>query len=305
MQPHRRIQPDKFSHDAVLSEPLFFRHLTDAGGKPLAWEDWAGLDLVRISYLCHLSSGPEHQHSAIRHRLPTLLAALPASWRQLFQSHPAAALWQAYPDPPALVQHWHITWLWHPRTWKRQQPGAQEQEEDALVPLAAAPTLCSTGSASVLDPLRPAILADTTDDQRNGLEARRQSRAAATGTGTGVLEKRPWGEPDPSSYAAWMRPLRQRPAPWRDGAGSPGEPALPRSPDLLLADDTRVSEPPRQLRPLWQRLRLGRLSWPILRLASTNIRLSAGVLSDWLRGRDPTLSREEESTAHWCHRRVL
>ncbi|MBF6614929.1 MAG: hypothetical protein IVW55_17625 [Chloroflexi bacterium] len=41
-----------------------------------------------------------------------------------------------------------------------------------------------------------------------------------------------------------------------------------------------------------------------LRLATTNIRLSAGVLSDWLRGRDPTLSREE-FTAHWCHRRVL
>ncbi|EIE18191.1 hypothetical protein COCSUDRAFT_60559 [Coccomyxa subellipsoidea C-169] len=35
-----------------------------------------------------------------------------------------------------------------------------------------------------------------------------------------------------------------------------GETAPPRSTDLLLADDTRVWEPPRQLRPLWQRLRL-------------------------------------------------
>ncbi|EIE24271.1 hypothetical protein COCSUDRAFT_62775 [Coccomyxa subellipsoidea C-169] len=32
--------------------------------------------------------------------------------------------------------------------------------------------------------------------------------------------------------------------------------------------------------------------------------MSAGVLSDWLRGRDPTLSREE-FTARWCHRGVL
>ena len=35
-----------------------------------------------------------------------------------------------------------------------------------------------------------------------------------------------------------------------------GETAPPRSTDLLLADDTRVWEPPQQLRPLWQRLRL-------------------------------------------------
>ena len=44
LQPHRRIQPDELSHDAVLSEPLFFnKQLTDAGGQPLAWEDWARL----------------------------------------------------------------------------------------------------------------------------------------------------------------------------------------------------------------------------------------------------------------------
>ena len=35
-----------------------------------------------------------------------------------------------------------------------------------------------------------------------------------------------------------------------------GENAPPRSTDLLLADDTRMWEPPRQLRPLWQLLRL-------------------------------------------------
>ncbi|EIE19241.1 hypothetical protein COCSUDRAFT_59732 [Coccomyxa subellipsoidea C-169] len=94
------------------------------------------------------------------------------------ESQPAAALWLACPDPlqgttssaiqsaaqapscqqidgaqagqhslppataqPTLVQHWDITRPWHPRTGKRQQPGAQEQEEDALVPPAAAATL--------------------------------------------------------------------------------------------------------------------------------------------------------------------
>ena len=231
----------------------------------------------------------------------------------------------------------------------------------------------SKGEARPLDPLQPAIWADTTDDQRSGLEAleeRWQSRVAAAGTGTGVLGKRPRGEPDPSSYAAWMRPSRQRPGPWRDrqvpalepavepaqsqgppsdtveaaapatGLAAPwahvwrvihtshldrrqrmtawrllhgklfvgafiqhirragpaghsfphsgcesqpatlthvfitcplaarvwdwhaatwaavkGETAPPRSIDLLLADDTRVWEPPRKLRPLWQRLR--------------------------------------------------
>ncbi len=130
MQPHRRIQPDKFSHDAVLSEPLFFKQLTDAGGKPLAWEDWAGLDLVRISYLCHLLSGPEHQHSAIRHRLPTLLAALPASWRQLFQSHPAAALAPAHLEAPA-------AWSTGARGGRSGAPG-RSTHAVPLLPLGAA-----------------------------------------------------------------------------------------------------------------------------------------------------------------------
>ena len=87
----------------------------------------------------------------------------------------------------------------------------------------------SKGEARPLDPLRPAIWADTTDDQRSGLralEARWQSRAAAAGTGTEVLGKRPRGDPDPSSYAAWMRPSRQRPAPWRDRQVPALEPAV-------------------------------------------------------------------------------
>ena len=87
----------------------------------------------------------------------------------------------------------------------------------------------SKGEARPLDPLRLAIWADTTHDQRSGLRALRarwQSRAAAAGTGTGVLGKRPRGEPDPSSYAVWMRPSRQRPAPWRYRKVPALEPAI-------------------------------------------------------------------------------
>ena len=40
------------------------------------------------------------------------------------------------------------------------------------------------------------------------------------------------------------------------------------------------------------------------RLVTVDIRQTAGVLSDWLRGRDPTLSREE-FVRRWCHRDVL
>ena len=37
------------------------------------------------------------------------------------------------------------------------------------------------------------------------------------------------------------------------------------------------------------------------RLATVTIRQTAGVLNDWLRGRDPTLTREE-FRERWCHR---
>lgn len=117
-----------------------------------------------------------------------------------------------------------------------------------------------------------------------------------------------------------------------------GEDAPPRSADLLLADDLRAWSPPRQLMPLWTRLRLATICqlWTAYqharhqpdavvaaasitarivsscrkailadwRLATVSIRLSADVLSDWLRGRDPTLSRQDFS-ARWCHRGVL
>ena len=40
------------------------------------------------------------------------------------------------------------------------------------------------------------------------------------------------------------------------------------------------------------------------RLATVNVRTASGVLSDWLRWRDPQLTREEFA-ARWCHRNVL
>ncbi|EIE22816.1 WLM-domain-containing protein [Coccomyxa subellipsoidea C-169] len=118
-----------------------------------------------------------------------------------------------------------------------------------------------------------------------------------------------------------------------------GDDAPPRSADLLLADDTRIWGPPRQLRQLWDRLRLaticqlwaayqrgrhqpdaaaitpGAVAARILssckkalladwRLATVNVRQTAGVLSDWLRGRDPMITREQFA-ARWCHRAVL
>ena len=131
---------------------------------------------------------------------PSPLAALPASWRQLIQVQPAAALWLACLDPVE-CRVWSRTAAGHDqlshtvsstgalvqqttehrlvstrcplrprsRRWcstgtslgpgtrapgKRQQPGAQEQEEDALVPPAAAATLYLFGlwGSQILDP---------------------------------------------------------------------------------------------------------------------------------------------------------
>ena len=71
----------------------------------------------------------------------------------------------------------------------------------------------SKGMASPLDPLRPAIWADTTDQHSKlrALEMRWQSRAAAAGSGSRVLGKWSRGRPDPSSYTIWMGPSRRRP----------------------------------------------------------------------------------------------
>ena len=126
LQPHQRIQPDELSLDAVFCEPLFFnRQLTDAGGQPLAL---ARLGSVRVSHLRDLLSGPEHQHSAIRHRLPTLLAALSSSWKQVIQSQPAAALWLACPDPVER-RVWSRTAAGHTIQPAAQAPSCQQTTE--------------------------------------------------------------------------------------------------------------------------------------------------------------------------------
>ncbi|CAL8465444.1 g4980 [Coccomyxa elongata] len=117
-----------------------------------------------------------------------------------------------------------------------------------------------------------------------------------------------------------------------------GEDAPPRRTDLLLADDQRTWRPAQDplAQPVtghhlpalhhlaaYQRARhqpgaaqsAGAVAARILsssrkallgdwRLATVTIRQTAGVLSDWLRGRDPKLTREE-FRERWCHRDVL
>ena len=100
LRPHRLHAPEALGYEAVMGEPLFFnRQLTGADMQPFAWEDWARLGLVRISHLRDLARGPEHPDRAVRERMPILLAALPAAWRQLIQMQPPAAEWYASPDP--------------------------------------------------------------------------------------------------------------------------------------------------------------------------------------------------------------
>ena len=154
---------------------------------------------------------------------------------------------------PALVQGWEITRPWHPRTGASHQQGQQQQQEQEPPPpfiygiwgshlldpqswglgrrraheyvVKEAYTRRqilvrkAAGDEHPAAPMRPPIWADSTDDQRSGLraiEARWASRAAAEGTLSQVLGRRPRGEPDPSSYAAWMRPSPERQLPRRN-----------------------------------------------------------------------------------------
>ena len=90
LRPHR----EAIGYDAVMDEPLFFnRQLTDAVRQPFAREDWARLGLVWISHLRDVVRGPEHPDRVVRERVPILLAALPAAWRQLIQVQPPVAMW--------------------------------------------------------------------------------------------------------------------------------------------------------------------------------------------------------------------
>jgi hypothetical protein len=74
----------------------------------------------------------------------------------------------------------------------------------------------SKGEASPAGPLRTAIWADTTDDQRSGfraLEAQWEARAVAASTASQVLGQETSGQPDLSSWAIWwLRRIRARPA---------------------------------------------------------------------------------------------
>lgn len=116
-------------------------------------------------------------------------------------------------------------------------------------------------------------------------------------------------------------------------------PALRPTADLLLADDRRGGwNPPANLLPLWHRLRLLVISklWSaystghlqpgshisaahvaarvlaaaraLMRrdwlLVVTDLRQESDVLSDWLRGRQPSLSRADFDS-RWCHNSIL
>ena len=119
----------------------------------------------------------------------------------------------------------------------------------------------------------------------------------------------------------------------------PQQPAPPLHADLLLADDRRGPwQPAARVDSLWQRLRLlvitqlwdaycrarSRPEQPMqpahiaarvisaarvqMRrdwlLVGSDIRLRAGVLSHWLRGRQPTMTAEAFQS-RWCHEEVL
>ena len=186
--PDRSRLPADPRPQRLRDQPAVESSSTASSQTPAAWEDWARLGLVRVSHLRDLLSGPEHQHSSIRHPPPTLLAVMPASGRQLIQSQRAAALWLACPDP---VER---------RVWSRTAEGHYQLSH----------TVSSTGA------LVPA------DD---GAQAGQHSLPPATARDWGP-GKAARGEPDPSSYAAWMRPSRQRPAPLWDRQVPALEPAV-------------------------------------------------------------------------------
>ncbi|CAL8462154.1 g1685 [Coccomyxa elongata] len=154
----------------------------------------------------------------------------------------------------------------------------------------------------------------------------RVRKAAAEGTLTQVLGRRPRGEPDPSSYAAWMSPSPDRKLPRRDRLQLQLRRAARIQQRVSIPDTTDAAAASAELPPsgahetgagacVDQAQSAGAVAARILsssrkallgdwRLATVTIRQTAGVLSDWLRGRDPKLTREE-FRERWCHRDVL
>ncbi|CAL8468447.1 g7987 [Coccomyxa elongata] len=95
------------------------------------------------------------------------------------------------------------------RGWSSPGPGTRAAVLDRKAP----------GDGPAAEPMRPPTWADSTDDQCSGLRAteiRWVSIAAVEGTPSQLLKRRPQGEPDPSSYAAWMSPLPEKQLPRRD-----------------------------------------------------------------------------------------
>ncbi|CAL8465738.1 g5274 [Coccomyxa elongata] len=258
----------------------------------------------------------------------------------LIPVEPAAAHQQAIMPAsvrPALVQGWDITRPWHPRSGASQQQQQQQEQQgqpdqnsrpQQQEPEPSSPYLLGIWGAHVIDPhswgmgrrraheyvvkeastrrqvldrkaagdehaaasMRPPIWADSTDDQRSGLRAIEEGtrRLAAqtfswrttSGHGGQLPSSGPSGTACgwPLSTSFWAAYQRARHQP--DAAQSAGAVAariLSSSRKALLGD------------------------W---RLATVTIRQTAGVLSDWLRGRDPKLTREA-FRERWCHRDIL
>ncbi|CAL8461716.1 g1247 [Coccomyxa elongata] len=174
---------------------------------------------------------------------------------------------QREPEPPGpyLFSIWgaHVM---DPQSWGMGRRRAHEY----VVKEASTPRQVldrkAAGDEHAAAPMRPPIWADSTEDQRSGLraiEAHWASRAAAKGTPSQVLGRRPRGQPDPSSYAAWMSPSPERQLPRRDRPQLQPRPAariqqqVP-SPDTT-DEATATAEPPPPWAHVWRALHTSHL----------------------------------------------
>ncbi|BDA47907.1 hypothetical protein COCOBI_11-1640 [Coccomyxa sp. Obi] len=140
----------------------------------------------------------------------------PPAQSQEDQQHQDDQPAQHQPAPPYLFGFWG-THMVNPTSWGLgKRPAHQYVVKEATQ---RRQVLHRLKHGHPQSPVRPAIWADSTDDQRSGLraiEAHWASTAAGTGASQQSFGKRRRGEPDPSSHAAWMSPPPKRPPPWRD-----------------------------------------------------------------------------------------
>ncbi|BDA46019.1 hypothetical protein COCOBI_08-1110 [Coccomyxa sp. Obi] len=140
----------------------------------------------------------------------------PPAQSQEDQQHQDVQPAQHQPTPPYLFGFWG-THMVNPTSWGLdKRPAHQYVVKEATQ---RRQVLHRLKHGHPQSPVRPAIWADSTDDQRSGLraiEAHWASTAAGTGASQRSLGKRRRGEPDSSSQAAWMSPPPKRPPPWRD-----------------------------------------------------------------------------------------